>query len=151
MRTLLRLASALSLTLMLCQGQGSLGTLRGVVTDQTGAVVVSAKIVLKEPATGVLIREINVDAQGAYEIPSLRVGTYTLTCTAAGFASFTADQIVLASGQLRRIDVQLSLADTTQSVSVTAGVALLNTESGTIGGAYAGNEIQKKQWSLSIH
>lgn len=136
MRNLLRLASALSLTLLSCYAQGSFGTIRGVVTDPTGAVVVTAKIVLKEPATGVLIREINVDAQGAYEIPSLRAGTYTLTCTAAGFATFNADQIALASGQLRRIDVQLNVADSTQSVSVTAGVALINTESGTIGGAY---------------
>ena len=117
-------------------GQGSFSTLRGVVSDASGAVVASAKIVLKEPATGLLIREINVDAQGEFEIPSLRAGTYTMTCTAPGFATFTADRIALASGQLRRIDVKLSISESSQSVSVTAGVALINTETGAIGGLY---------------
>lgn len=116
--------------------QGSFGTIRGVVSDSSGAVVTNAKVTLKEPATGVLIREIAVDSVGAYEIPGLRAGTYALTCTAAGFAPFNADQIQLLSGQLRRIDVALTVAESTQSVSVTAGAALINTESGSIGGAY---------------
>jgi hypothetical protein len=116
--------------------QGAFSTLRGVVTDPTGAVVAAAHIVVKEPATGVLIREIDADAQGAFEIPGLRAGTYTLTCTSAGFAPFSADQIALASGQMRRIDIRLSIADTTQSVNVTAGVALINTESGAISASY---------------
>ena len=85
--------------------QGSFGTLRGVVTDGSGAVVASAKVTLKEPATGVLVREIAADAQGAFEIPGLRAGTYALTCSAPGFAPFVADKIALLSGEVRRIDV----------------------------------------------
>jgi hypothetical protein len=136
LRSTILLIAALVCLAPRTHGQGSFSTLRGVVTDASGAVVASANIVLKEPSTGVLIRDINVDAQGSYEIPSLRAGIYTLTCTAAGFAPFTADQIALASGQLRRIDVTLSVAGSSQSVSVTAGVAVINTESGTIGGVY---------------
>ncbi len=132
MRVLLLFALSISSTF----AQGSFSTLRGLVTDSTGAVIPAAKITLKEPATGVLVREIPADAQGAFEIPGLRAGTYSLTCSAPGFSLFTANQIALASGQLRRLDVQLSVADSTQTVNVTAGVALINTETGAISGSY---------------
>jgi hypothetical protein len=84
-----------------------------------------------------LIREIQTDPAGAFEIPGLRAGTYRLECSAAGFAKFTANQILLQSGELRRIDPKLTVADASTSVTVEAGAAVIQTEGGSIGGAYS--------------
>jgi len=118
-------------------GQAYLGTLRGTVTDPSGAVVPNASIVLKEPATGVLVRQSSSDGQGNYEFADIKPGTYRLTVEAAGFQSASVDEIVLIAGQVRRIDVALTVGTVTQeAVTVTAGAALIDTESGTIAAEY---------------
>ena len=119
-------------------GQVSLGTLRGTVTDSSAAVVPNASIVVKEPATGVEVRRLTTDTQGNYEVADIKPGTYTLTCEAAGFKLATVDQILMEMGQIRRVDVTLTVGAPTQEVvTVIAGAALIDTESGTISGKYS--------------
>jgi hypothetical protein len=118
-------------------GQAYLGTLRGTITDPSGAVVPNASVVLREPATGVLVRQSPSDGQGNYEFPDIKPGTYRVTVDAAGFQSSSVDEIVLTAGQVRRIDVALKVGSVTQeAVTVTAGAALIDTESGTISAEY---------------
>lgn len=118
-------------------GQAYLGALRGTVTDPSGAVVPNAAIVLREPSTGVLVRQSKSDGQGNYEFPDIKPGTYRLTVEASGFQSSSIDEIVLTAGQVRRIDVGLKVGTVTQeAVTVSAGAALIDTESGTITAEY---------------
>ncbi|MEX2262121.1 MAG: carboxypeptidase regulatory-like domain-containing protein [Bryobacteraceae bacterium] len=107
--------------------QSDLSTIRGVATDQTGAVV---------PASGVTLLDIERNTtrttvtanDGTYEIPFLVPGLYKLTATAAGFKEFIADQIRLTSRETRRIDVPMELGQVGTSVSVTADAAVIATE-----------------------
>jgi hypothetical protein len=117
-------------------GQASLSTLRGTVTDSSGAVVPSAVIVLTEPATGVEVRRQSADSQGNYELIDVKPGTYTLRCDAQGFKRYAADDVILASGDIRRIDISLSIGEATQQVTVMAGAAVIATETGMIGGLF---------------
>src|ERR1700681_1035026 len=64
--------------------QGAGGTLSGAVTDPTGAVIPTAKITLKNVATGVT-REISTDSAGFYIAPNLLAGEYEVTASASGF------------------------------------------------------------------
>jgi len=52
----------------------------------------------------------------------------------AGFRKFLADSVVLDPGQVRRVDIKLTVGATTDSITVEAGAALIQTESGTISG-----------------
>src|SRR5579872_6410426 len=64
--------------------QGAGGTLSGSVTDPTGAVIPTAKITVKNVATGVT-REISTDNAGFYSAPNLLAGAYEVTASASGF------------------------------------------------------------------
>ncbi len=123
-------------------GQASLSTLRGTVTDASGAVVPSVVIALRDPATRVPVRQESADTQGNYELIDVKPGTYRLTCEAPGFKPFAADGLILESGAVRRIDIRLSVGESTQEITVTAGAAVIQTETGTIGGVFDNKQHQ---------
>jgi len=109
-------------------------TLRGTVTDQSAAVVPGAEIVVTDLATNVEARRLVSDSNGNYEIPDLKPGVYRVKVDMAGFRSFVADSLKLDAGQVRRLDIGLQVGTTSETVTVTAGAALIQTETGTISG-----------------
>ena len=64
------------------------------VTDSTGAVVYNAKIVAHNMTTGEELTVVSGSA-GAYALPSLPVGTYSLTISSLGLQTITAKSILL--------------------------------------------------------
>ncbi len=115
-------------------------TLRGTVSDPSGALVPEAGITVTEIATN-LERKVASDANGNFEIPGLKPGLYRLTADKAGFRNFVAENLLLDSGQVRRVDVTLQVGGTAETVTVQAGAALIQTETGTISG-----ELDKKKF-----
>jgi len=111
--------------------QLTVSTLRGTATDPAGAVVVNAHVVVVQLATN-LTREINTNANGDFEILDLPRGEYRLTATAPGFKTFVAENILLESSQVRRIDVALELGAAGVEVTVHADAAVIATETGKI-------------------
>ena len=111
--------------------QLTVSTLRGTATDPAGAVVVNTHIVVVQLATN-LTREINTNANGDFEILDLPRGEYRLTATAPGFKTFVAENILLESSQVRRIDVALELGAAGVEVTVHADAAVIATETGKI-------------------
>jgi hypothetical protein len=111
--------------------QLTVSTLRGTATDPAGAVVVNAHIAVVQLATN-LTREINTNANGDFEILDLPRGQYRLTATAPGFKTFVAENILLESSQVRRIDVALELGAAGVEVTVHADAAVIATETGKI-------------------
>ncbi len=107
-------------------------TLRGTVLDSSGAVVAGAQITLLEPTTGQSVRQATSLEGGDFEFNELKPGTYELRCNAKGFKAFVAQNIILDSGQVRRLDPQLALGEAVEQVTVSAGAAVISTESATI-------------------
>ena len=89
--------------------QLTVSTLRGTATDQSGAVVINARIRVVHLETN-LTREVDTNENGDFEILDLPRGGYKLTATRVGFKTFVADNVVLESSQVRRIDVAFDLA-----------------------------------------
>jgi outer membrane receptor protein involved in Fe transport len=106
--------------------------LRGNVRDDSGAVIPAATVVLTEPSTGVQIRTAVSDDQGNFEFPNLKPGTYQVKSEMKGFRPFVAKDVQLDAGQIRRLDIKLSVGAAQDSVEVRAGAAVINTEGGTI-------------------
>ena len=92
----------LSLAATLMFAQNDLATLRGVITDQSGATVAGALVNATNTATAAA-REVTSNDQGEYEIPYLVQGTYRLTVTAGGFQTFVAQDVLIRARELRRL------------------------------------------------
>src|SRR5262245_34423676 len=89
--------------------QSAYSVLRGTVTDSSGAVVVGVKITMTDIATNIAVRKVVTDANGNYEIPDVKLGTYRLTAEKDGFRAFVADKVMMDAGQTRRIDITLQI------------------------------------------
>jgi hypothetical protein len=118
-------------------------TLRGTVTDGSGANVPGAKITLSEPSTGRVVRQATSSSNGEFEFDELQPGTYVLSCDATGFKSFQAQDIVLDPGQIRRVDPILGIGETSTTVTVSAGAAVINTESSTMSETFSQSQQEK--------
>lgn len=106
-------------------GQTPGGRLTGTISDPGGAVIPNATIVVKDNQTG---RERTVQAsdQGAYEMPQLEVGTYTVTVTAPGFKTFSATQLKIDAGGAHTLNATLEAGAVTETVTVIAGADVVN-------------------------
>ena len=107
--------------------QGELGSISGVITDSTGAVVPDADVTAKNTATAAE-RTAKSGGAGQYTITALLPGVYDLTVKHTGFADFTA-RAQVAVGTAVTVDAQLSLSGATQIVEVIGqGGVQVNTE-----------------------
>lgn len=138
----LALLGLLTFLSSMAMAQTGFSDLRGNITDESGAVVAGALITLTEPATGVQVRTSVSDAQGNFEFPNLKPGTYQVKSEMKGFKAFVAEDILLDAGQTRRFDIRLSVGNATDVVEVHAGAALINTEGGTISGQLDTKQIE---------
>jgi hypothetical protein len=107
-------------------------SLRGTVTDQSGGVVVGAKITLTNTGTGIS-RNTTTGNDGSYLFDLVQVGKYKLTVEKSGFATFVQEGIVLELNQNGRADVALKVGQESQTVEVTANVAQVDTTSAVLG------------------
>jgi len=113
--------------------QGNLGSIVGIVTDQTGAAVAGATVTVLDVARGVT-RTLMTDSGGQYLATNLIPGQYTVTALAAGFEQFRRENITLLVGQEVRVDVHLSLGAQTQTVTVSEAAPQIVTTNATLGG-----------------
>jgi hypothetical protein len=115
------LASIYSVSLL---GQAGLSTIRGTATDVTGAIVPGVNVTAREVLTNVIARTVATDAQGNYEIPALKSGTYQVSATQGGFKRSIVDDVQLQSSQVRRVDFTLEVGEVATEVTVIGAVRL---------------------------
>jgi len=126
---LVLLASLASSSALLAQT--GLATVTGTITDQTGAVMSGVTVTAKQVATGTTVTAASSET-GNYTIPQLRVGDYEISVEQAGFKTFRREGLSLSAAQTLRLDIQLEVGSTTESVTVTAEASLMKTDSGTL-------------------
>src|SRR3954447_12149789 len=104
--------------------QAIFGTLTGIVSDPSGAVVANAKVTLRNSLSGD-VRESTTDSQGYYTFASVPVGTYNATIEAPGFQGYKINDISLGGGERRNVNVSLQVGSTNQTVEVTGTADIL--------------------------
>lgn len=109
------------------QGRASL---RGTVTDVTGAGIPAATVTLEQVGTGVS-RTVTSDSQGNYLIPALHPAEYVLKVQANGFRQTTQSGVTLLADQSLTVNVPLELGQANQSVTVDAAAPQVDTTTGT--------------------
>ena len=116
--------------LVFAQGT-DLGTIRGLVTDASGAAIPIAKVVVNDLATKTT-RETMTNSQGEYQIFGLRPGAYKVSVSASGMGTIDLNGIVLNGSDTVNANAVLKVASKTESIEVTAVGATINTENQTI-------------------
>jgi TonB-dependent receptor len=94
--------------------QSGKGAIAGVAKDTAGAVLQGAKVELLPQ-----VRPVSTGAQGDFTITDLATGTYGVTISYFGFASFSSS-ITVVAGQTARLDAVLKVATGNDEVVVTA-------------------------------
>ncbi len=122
------LALALSATygVQRLKAQVLYGSVVGTVTDQTGAVVPDATVTITNVETG-QAREGTTDDAGYYSILDILEGRYDLTVKATGFGPYTEKNVRVSINTVTRVNVNLQIGSVTQSVTVEATAAVLQT------------------------
>ena len=110
------------------QAQTTLGTITGLITDSSGAVIPSAVVVATNTATGAKAQTIS-SSTGNYVIPNLQVGPYEVSVAISGFKAWTRSGINVSSNDNLRVDVTLEVGQTSERVNVSAEAPPLKTES----------------------
>lgn len=113
-------------------GQSYTASIRGTVTDATGAAVPGAKVTITEAERNIP-RTTVTDEAGRYVVTALPPGKYTLTVEASGFKRYVQSDFPLAVQQQATIDVQLQVGEVTTAVEVTGTAPLLNTTIAALG------------------
>src|SRR5579872_2967595 len=121
-----------SIAEILLFGQANTASIRGTVTDASGAVVPGAQIILTNTRTGVKASD-KTNAAGEYLFEFLPPGTYQVESQVAGFKTFVRGGIVLDLARQLRIDIGLEAGQLTETVNVTAQAPLVDTENGSLG------------------
>src|SRR5262249_18630142 len=115
--------------------------LNGTVTDTAGQPIPGVKIVAVQGSTG-LKRSTTSSAEGAYDIPQLPVGTYSVTFSQTGFAPLSINDVVQTAGHTRTLNATLKVVGIVQTVQVSGDVTPLDETTAVIGERVERNQIQ---------
>jgi len=109
------------------QAQYDNGSVVGTIRDASGAVIAGATVTVTNTATG-QVSKVVANASGDYDVPSLRVGVYTVSVSATGYADAVANNISVSVGGRSRIDLQVSVGSATTTVEVSDVALQIETE-----------------------
>jgi len=123
------------------QSESINATIRGRITDPAGQSVVGAAVSAVNDATA-YARSVPTGDDGYYVIPTLPIGTYTLTVTKEGFSTLKFPGIVLQAGREAVVDGALKLGSVNTSIEVNGGVPVLDLARTNISGTITQTEIQ---------
>jgi uncharacterized membrane protein YgcG len=107
------------------QSSATTGTLRGQVTDPSGAVVANAAVAVL--VSGGPTHSTTTSKTGNYEIGNLAPGKYTVTANAQGFAVFVQNDVDVAPGQVAQFNIALDINVKQEKVNVEAEGPQLDT------------------------
>jgi hypothetical protein len=108
--------------------QADRGMITGTISDPGGAVIPSAIINARELETGAQY-ETRTTMTGNFTLASLVAGTYEVSVTAPGFNRYVEQGVRVQVAQTARLDMVLKVGAATESITVTAAVPMLKTES----------------------
>jgi carboxypeptidase family protein len=140
-RVVVLLAFGLALTLPV-DAQQNTGSIKGIVRDQSGGVIVGAALTARHEATGIELRVVT-NSEGAYAISPLNIGEYTLTAASQGFKTVKIPAIRVVSAETRLVDVELPIGEITDTATVTSEIVTVDTAASTLGTTRVNEELER--------
>jgi hypothetical protein len=118
------------------------GTIRGVITDPSGALVGGASVTVTDTGTG-LSRTVTANAQGEYVVPDLPMGTYNVVFRATGFKELTIKNVDLHSSSIAETNAQMQIGSTSEEVTVSASSVQVQTDSASLAETVNGEQVRQ--------
>jgi hypothetical protein len=112
--------------------QEARGTILGRAADESGAALPGVTVEVVNVKTGVVVST-QTNQQGNYQVPLLNAGTYKVTFSLTGFNTQVRDEIALRVADLLSLDAVMTIGAISESVTVTAAAAPLETASASLG------------------
>lgn len=137
---LLLTAITLLLFSVFSQAQSTAGRVLGTLTDQSGAAVSGATVVVTDTQRGTS-RTAVTDESGSYAVPDLQPGIYKIHVDAKGFKGAERPSVQIEVASDVRADFSLQPGQVTEVVTINEDVPLVNTTSATLGGTLSNKEI----------
>ena len=122
--------------------EGGVGGITGTVSDPTGAVIPDMTVTATHEGTGIS-RQAVTGGTGIYLLTTLQIGEYTVRVTAPGFKTYEATDVRVVSSETVPFDIQLEVGDVTETVTVEATIATLDTTTETVGTTRTVEEIER--------
>jgi hypothetical protein len=119
--------------------QSTFGSIIGTVTDNSGAIIPGATVVVLNEATGTE-RTATSDSTGSYRLVNIDAGTYTVTVSAPNLSTVKDEHVIVPARETIRTDIQLGLKSVSSEVVVTASQEVV-TEDLTLANSLSGTEV----------
>ncbi len=139
----IQLLGCMFVLLVLCVpafSQGGFGRITGLVTDQSGGVIAGATVTIIDKDRGVA-RTLTTDDAGEYNAPNLTPSTYVIRVEAKGFERLERQNVDVGVGKEVRVDLTPIPGTTSQTVTVTESIPLVETTNATLGGTLNNSDI----------
>jgi hypothetical protein len=136
----LRMTGAILVSSVLLFAQLNRGTITGTVSDNSGAVIPSVKMTIRNAATGAQYEAVSNES-GQYTAANLPTGTYKITYEAPSFKKLERSGIELGVTQVLRVDAILEVGSVTESIAVTAETPRLQTDSPDVGTSLSNKQL----------
>jgi hypothetical protein len=133
------------LLIALCGGvlaQSGTGTIQGTVTDNSGAVLPSAKVTVTNINTNVTRSDVT-DSTGNYSFPSLALGPYRVQVEASGMGKQVVNNLVLEVGRTVAQNFSLKPAQVEQTIEITAETPVIESTTMTVGQVVDNRTVQE--------
>jgi hypothetical protein len=113
--------------------QQTTGNIAGRAEDEQRAAVPGVTVTARNASTG-FVRTAVSDAEGLYRLTALPVGDYELQAELSGFATLVKKKVIVTVGQTTTIDLELKVANLSETVNVTGETPMIEATSSSVGG-----------------
>src|SRR5215471_13044651 len=118
----------------------STASLSGTVADPSGSLIPGAVVTVTHTETGTVYQAVTT-ANGAFNVPALSTGTYSVTASAKGFKQATISNVLMDAGVPVNVQVRLEVGSQTEVVTVEAAAAVLQTQTAAVNTTISGRQI----------
>ena len=120
--------------------QSTTGDISGTVRDQSHAILPGATVEVRNLETGAT-RSIVTDNEGRYRALSLAPGRYSVTAELSGFSKAEVGEVVVQIGRDQTVDLNMSVGQMSESVTVSGAATLLDLSGAVVGGVVTTKQI----------
>ncbi len=121
--------------------QDTTATILGDVKDASGAAIPKAEVTVTNTQTNIS-NAVQTNEAGAYTVPQLIPGTYSVTIKMPGFTSANMADVTVSAGDRRRADATLAIGATSETVEITTAAPVLQTDTSSIGSNVTAQAVQ---------
>lgn len=122
--------------------QAGRGSISGLVTDPSGAIIPGTRIIAQSQATGVKLSTVST-AAGLYSFISLAPGEYEVTASAKGFETLVSKNINVSVDQVTTVNLALKVGSVSEVVTVNESTALVEASNSTVGQLISADTIDR--------